>query len=40
MPDKAWNYFDELRKYADTSSEGMGIPDLGQINVTYPYQHI
>ena len=36
MPDMAWSNFGELRSYIDTSNEAMGIPDLGDINVTYP----
>ena len=36
MPDMAWIKFGELRTFADTSNDAMGIPDLGEVNVTYP----
>merc|ERR1719367_844458 len=36
MPTKAWSDFGELRNYEDCTSEALGIPDLGQINVTLP----
>ena len=36
MPNKAWSNFGELRYFADTSNDEMGINDLGQIGVTYP----
>jgi len=36
MPTKAWSDFGELRNYEDCTSEALGIPDLGNINVTLP----
>ena len=37
MPDTAWVDFGNPRTaYYDMSNEAMGIPELGQINVTYP----
>ena len=36
MPDIAWAPFGELRGYEDASNDGMGIPDLGEMNITYP----
>jgi len=36
MPDKAWSRPPILRQFDDTSSEALGIPNLGDINVTIP----
>jgi len=36
MPDIAWTDFAELRNFADASNDAMGVPNLGEINVTYP----
>lgn len=41
MPNSAWGDFHNIREnYYDCSNEAMGIPELGQINVTYPHWKI
>ena len=36
MPEKAWNVPPIFRQFTDTSPEALGIPDIGNINVTLP----
>merc|ERR1719209_366450 len=36
MPDHAWFNFWAMRQYPDLTNEEMGIPNLGQPNVTFP----
>ena len=36
MPNKAWNVPPIFRQFTDTSPEALGIPDIGNINVTLP----
>ena len=40
MPDTAWSPFGELQTYYDTSKDGLPIPNLGNINVTYPAKKV
>ena len=40
MPTSAWSNWGELRNYADVTTEAIGNPDLGNINVTLPSQKI
>ena len=36
MPDQAWDIPPIFRQFTDTSPEALGIPDIGNINVTLP----
>ena len=40
MPDAAWSRFTGLLNIPDCSADAMGIPDLGEKNVTYPDEKI
>ena len=40
MPNMAWSPFGELQSYYDTSKEALHIPNLGNINVTYPHKKV
>ena len=36
MPLSGWSRPTGLLNYPDCSPEGLGIPDLGEVNVTFP----
>ena len=36
MPASAWSRFTGVLNFPDCSPDGLGIPDLGEANVTYP----
>ena len=36
MPSVAWSNWNELRTYSDCTTDSLGDPHLGEVNVTIP----